>query len=134
MHVVALPDDPIGPGKGGVEVVALAIMGDAERDVRPQMCMDRGGVRLRCCQRIEERGQGSVVHLDAVHGIPRHRALPGHHDRDGLPDITYLAFGQHGLLRGTHLLHLPLPCHRSGGNIWQHMRNVVTGEDRQHIG
>ena len=59
LHLVALPDDPIRLGKGGVEIVALAVMADAERDVGSRCAMDRGGVLSRRFQRIEDGGSGS---------------------------------------------------------------------------
>src|SRR5262245_31310416 len=78
LHLIALPDDPIRLRKGGVQVMALSVMADTQRDISPQVLMDGTGILSGRFQGVEDRLQRFVIDLDAIHGIPCHIAVAGY--------------------------------------------------------
>ena len=111
LHVVPLLHDPVGLGKGFIQVFALSVVVDAQRHVGAQLFMDRDGVGRSRLPWVQHHRQRLIVHLNQLQCVPCPAGVLGHQHRHRLPHVGNLPHGQGRMLRGVELVHLPLSAH-----------------------
>ena len=91
--------------------------------------MHEGGVCLHRRQRVDDRRQRCIVHLDQLPGILGQGQILGHNNGDGLPDVTHLAARQDRMDGRLQFLCFCFPPGRYG---FDHPLEVICGDNCDH--
>ena len=117
LHVVPLPDDQVRLGESGVQLLALAIVMNAQRDIGTHIRVHRGRIRRSRFPGVHDCRQGLVIglyHLQRISGL---RGLLGYHNCHGLPYVGHFTDGQGRMFRPVELIYRPFPGHGPGRQV-----------------
>jgi hypothetical protein len=127
--MVPLPHNVICLRESPFQVTAGA--GCLQRLVGTQLWVHHRGALLSRLQRVHYTGQGFIIHLNHLHGVPGQVGIIGHYDGDRLSHVTDFVARQDRMLRRLQRVGVGIS---SGRDPPQNLLNVRRGDHGHHSG